>query len=208
MTNCVLRLLLPKRHCVLALRHHRSAGLQVLGKLCSIVGTRYLDSTLSLWPRCSLNISSYTRPWLSHRNSFNASRRIDRWRSKDEKSTWHISRKERVIISRVNVSNLPFFSRQVVFLGENIPIHPHIYSNGHICLSILTEDWSPALSVQAICLSVISMLSSCKEKVREAAGRPPLGRTDPFAVSEGERLDGKWEGFKSFYFQGSDYCVS
>ncbi|XP_076046066.1 ubiquitin-conjugating enzyme E2 W isoform X2 [Oratosquilla oratoria] len=60
----------------------------------------------------------------------------------------------------------PFDSPEVIFVGENIPVHPHIYSNGHICLSILTEDWSPALSVQAICLSIISMLSSCKEKKR------------------------------------------
>lgn len=54
---------------------------------------------------------------------------------------------------------------QVMFTGENIPVHPHVYSNGHICLSILTEDWSPALSVQSVCLSIVSMLSSCKEKV-------------------------------------------
>ncbi|KAF7246384.1 Ubiquitin-conjugating enzyme E2 W [Varanus komodoensis] len=61
-------------------------------------------------------------------------------------------------------SRYPFDSPQVMFTGENIPVHPHVYSNGHICLSILTEDWSPALSVQSVCLSIISMLSSCKEK--------------------------------------------
>merc|ERR1719350_1042692 len=60
----------------------------------------------------------------------------------------------------------PFESPAVMFIGTNIPVHPHIYSNGHICLSILGEEWSPALSVQSVCLSILSMLSSCKKKER------------------------------------------
>lgn len=60
----------------------------------------------------------------------------------------------------------PFDSPQVTFIGDSIPVHPHIYSNGHICLSILDEDWSPALSVSAVCISIISMLSSCTKKER------------------------------------------
>lgn len=67
---------------------------------------------------------------------------------------------------------------QVMFTGENIPIHPHVYSNGHICLSILTEDWSPALSVQSVCLSIISMLSSCKEKVKLNFKLTKLGKVN------------------------------
>ncbi|KAI3385777.1 hypothetical protein SNEBB_000416 [Seison nebaliae] len=60
----------------------------------------------------------------------------------------------------------PFEPPQVYFIGKNIPVHPHIYANGHICLSILSTEWTPALTVESICISIISMLSSCRKKVR------------------------------------------
>ncbi|VWU49966.1 ubiquitin-conjugating enzyme, putative [Hepatocystis sp. ex Piliocolobus tephrosceles] len=59
----------------------------------------------------------------------------------------------------------PIESPEVIFIGEP-PVHPHIYSNGHICLSILYDHWSPVLSVNSICLSIISMLSSCTHKMK------------------------------------------
>ncbi|KXS20248.1 ubiquitin-conjugating enzyme [Gonapodya prolifera JEL478] len=62
-------------------------------------------------------------------------------------------------------SNYPLESPEVVFV-RNIPIHPHIYSNGHICLSILYDHWSPALTISSVCLSILSMLSSCTNKER------------------------------------------
>eukprot|EP01041_Mallomonas_annulata_P010201 gene10201-21263_t len=66
---------------------------------------------------------------------------------------------------RVTFGNeYPLESPEVLFLTP-APIHPHIYSNGHICLNILYEDWSPALTVQSVCISILSMLSSATEKI-------------------------------------------
>ncbi|XP_048487455.1 ubiquitin-conjugating enzyme E2 W isoform X1 [Plutella xylostella] len=75
---------------------------------------------------------------------------------------------EKFVLQFKFTNKYPFDSPEVTFIGSNIPVHPHVYSNGHICLSILTDDWSPALSVQSVCLSIVSMLSSCKEKVSVA----------------------------------------
>ncbi|KAG8931423.1 hypothetical protein FRC03_011397 [Tulasnella sp. 419] len=61
----------------------------------------------------------------------------------------------------------PIDSPTVMFVVDDAhkaPIHPHVYSNGMICASILGNEWSPVLSVSAVCLTLQSMLASCKEK--------------------------------------------
>ncbi|KAJ2776623.1 hypothetical protein H4R18_005577 [Coemansia javaensis] len=80
----------------------------------------------------------------------------------------------------------PFEAPEVVFVGK-APVHPHIYSNGHICLSILYTQWSPALTVETICLSILSMLSSCERK------EPPAGDKRYVLTAAASPKDTVWQ---------------
>ncbi|KAJ8605993.1 hypothetical protein CTAYLR_010121 [Chrysophaeum taylorii] len=51
-----------------------------------------------------------------------------------------------------------------VYFLQPPPRHPHIYSNGDICLNLLGKDWRPNLTIAQLSLSILSMLSSAKQK--------------------------------------------
>ena len=70
---------------------------------------------------------------------------------------------EKYVLQFVFPDNYPTESPTVTFVGK-VPIHPHIYKVGHICLSTLGDDWTPIMNTLGICLSIISMMSSAKVK--------------------------------------------
>ncbi|CDJ38847.1 ubiquitin-conjugating enzyme e2, putative [Eimeria tenella] len=61
----------------------------------------------------------------------------------------------------------PFKPPLLHFL-KPIPVHPHVYSNGSICLNLLGKDWHPSLSLFKLLLSLFSMLNENKKH------KPPL----------------------------------
>ncbi|MCJ1332329.1 hypothetical protein MMC10_009021 [Thelotrema lepadinum] len=61
--------------------------------------------------------------------------------------------------------NYPIESPEVTFIAlqtppRPIPMHPHVYSNGIICLDLLDRaGWSPVQNVESVCMSLQSMLT-------------------------------------------------
>ena len=53
---------------------------------------------------------------------------------------------------------MPFKPPKVVF--KNIPWHPFVCPNtGKICCDIFTTEWSPALTMEKVIISILSLLS-------------------------------------------------
>ena len=87
--------------------------------------------------------------------------------------------------------------------GRKAPVHEHVYSNGIICMSLLTKatkrgDWSPVMTTASLLLSLVSMLSSAHVK------RRPEGH-DHFIQLYGKQAE-RWEEDKSHWDFHDNRC--
>jgi ubiquitin-conjugating enzyme E2 W len=71
---------------------------------------------------------------------------------------------EKYFLRLVFPADYPSKPPSVYFLPPHVPKHVHVYSNGDICLNLLGKDWSPSITAETLVVSILSMLSSAKEK--------------------------------------------
>jgi len=77
-------------------------------------------------------------------------------------------------------SNYPYSAPSVVFNTQMW--HPNISSSGSICISVLSSDWSPTLSVQQLLLSICSLLTdpNPKDPYNSTAAKEYLEENDKY----------------------------
>lgn len=79
--------------------------------------------------------------------------------------------------------NYPTVPPSMFFLHPT-PRHEHVYTNGDICLSLLGKDWRPTMTAQSLAMSILSILSSAREKslpmdnARHAVNKPGQPQDD------------------------------
>lgn len=61
----------------------------------------------------------------------------------------------RAQVSSFRASNTPTNAISV----HGIPVHPHVYGNGHICLDLLGDGWSPIHTISTVAVSLQSVLA-------------------------------------------------
>lgn len=71
-----------------------------------------------------------------------------------------------IVYDAIDLTDDLEFDSDITETVSKIPIHPHVYSNGHVCLNLLGEDWTPACSIESTLLSIQSMLMSNDLKQR------------------------------------------
>ena len=64
-----------------------------------------------------------------------------------------------------------------VYFLKPTPRHQHVYTNGDICLDLLGKGWRPQLTTKTLAISILSMLSSAREK-----GLPPDNANREFSL--------------------------
>ncbi|KAI5452992.1 hypothetical protein NCC49_006525 [Naganishia albida] len=66
----------------------------------------------------------------------------------------------------IEAPQVTFYKGTIDGVNYVVPVHPHVYSNGHICASTLANGWSPVLTVSSVCMTLQSMLASNKKLER------------------------------------------